>query len=96
MQDWIYNELSKYNLKDVYIDFSVHALKDKNLAQGDLDKAIETVRKGRIIEDKSNQSGRTIVFRLYFGKQNITYTVIVGLHENFLRVVTIWKEPGKK
>ena len=96
MEDWIHDELSKYNLKDVYIDFSVHALKDKNLTQDDLDKAIETIRKGRIIEDKSNQSRRTVVFRLYFGKGNITYTVIVGLHENFLRVVTIWKDTGKK
>ncbi|MCK4729532.1 MAG: DUF4258 domain-containing protein, partial [Desulfobacterales bacterium] len=77
-------------------DFSVHALKDKNLTQDDLDKAIETVRKGKVIEDKSNQSKRTVAFRLYIGKKNITYTVIVGLHQNFLRVVTIWKEPGKK
>ena len=96
MEDWIHDELSRFDLKDVFIGFSIHALKDKNLTQDDLDMAVDTVRKGRVIEEKSDQSRKTVAFRLYFGKTNITYTVVVGLHQNFLRVVTIWKEPEKK
>jgi len=96
MEDWIRYELSRFNLNSVYIDFSVHALKDKNLTQEDLDKAIETVRKGRIVAEKSNQLRRTVAFRLYFGRDNATYIVVVGLHRDFLRVVTIWIDSGKK
>ncbi len=95
MEEWIQNELSKYNLKTVYIDFSLHALEDKNLNQEYLDRAIETIRNGRVIEEKSNKARKNITFRLYFGKENMTYTVISGLHENFVRVVTIWKDRGR-
>ena len=96
MEAWIQDELSRFNLKNAFIDFSVHALKDKNFTQADLDKAVEVVRKGKVIGNKSDQLRNTVAFRLYFGKENTTYTVVAGLHRNFLRVVTIWKETGKK
>ena len=95
MQAWIQEELAKYDLKTVYIDFSVHTLIDKNLKGEDLHRAVETIRTGRVVEDKSNKEKGTVGFRLYFGKSNVTYTVIAGLHGNFLRIVTLWKESGR-
>src|SRR3990167_2499035 len=55
MEDWIQEELSKYDLKTVEIDFSVHVLKGKNLKPDDLDNAEETIRKGRVVEEKSDR-----------------------------------------
>ena len=93
--DWIKDELSKYDLKTVQIDFNIHALGDKGIKSKDLDNAYETVRNGRIIEQKSDKARKTIAFRLYFGKENLTYTSVVGLHENLLRIVTLWKDEGR-
>ena len=95
MEDWIQEELSKYDLKTVEIDFSVHVLKGKNLKPDDLDKPEETIRKGRVVEEKSDRLRKTIGFRLYFGKENLTYTVIVGLHGDLLRIVTLWRDGGR-
>ena len=92
---WIEEVLEKYDRHTVPVDFSLHALNEKGLLPADLDRAVEAVRMGRIIPEKSDPLRRTVGFRLYDGKRNITYTVIAGLHENFFRVVTVIKEKGR-
>ena len=37
MENWIQDELCKYDLKTVFIGFSDHALKDKNLKSEDVE-----------------------------------------------------------
>ena len=94
MQDWAQDELSKHDLKTVFIGFSDHAIKDKNLKSNDIDKVLETVRTGKIVPEKSDHSRKTICFKRYF-ETNITYFVVVGLHEEFLRIVTVIKVEGR-
>lgn len=92
--DWIIEQLSKYDLKRVFIGFSNHALKDKNLNIEDIENAIETIRLGKIFPEKSNKYRNTICFKRYF-PNNITYLVVVGLYEDFLRIVTVIKIRGR-
>ena len=94
MQDWIRDELSRYDLKTVFIGFSDHALKDKNLMPEDIDKAVETVRTGKVIPEKSDPVRKNVCFKRYF-ENNITYIVIAGLHEEFMRIVTVIKGEGR-
>ena len=94
MQDWIKDELAIYDLKRVFIGFSDHALKDKNLRPEDIDKAVETIRSGEIVPEKSDPARRNVCFKRYFGN-NITYFVVGGLHEEFIRIVTVIKEKGR-
>lgn len=89
--EWIEEALQRYDRLTVYIDISAHALRDKNLKPDDIDKAEETVRKGRIVPEKSDERRGNVCFRLYYGKENTTYTVIAGLHGNFMRIVTVIK-----
>ena len=94
MQDWILEELSKYDLRIVFIGFSDHSLKDKNLKADDIDRVVETVRTGKSVPEKSNRSRKTICFKRHF-ENNITYFVVAGLHEDLLRVVTVIKIEGR-
>lgn len=91
MQDWTRDEISKYDLKTVFIGFSDHSIKNKSLKSNDIDRVIET---GKIVPEKSDHSRKTICFKRYF-ENNITYFVVVGLHEEFLRVVTVIKVEGR-
>ncbi len=94
MRDWIQEELERYDLKNVFITFSYHALNDKNLKPEDIDMALETVRTGQTVPEKSDNQRNNICFKRHFG-DNITYFVVVGLHEGLLRVVTLWKVKGR-
>ncbi len=94
MGDWTKDELSKYDIKTVFIGFSDHAIKDKNLKSDDIDRAIETVRTGKVVPDKSDKARKIICFKRHF-ENNITYFVVVGLYEEFLRVVTVIKVKGR-
>ncbi|MBI2675297.1 MAG: DUF4258 domain-containing protein [Candidatus Aenigmarchaeota archaeon] len=93
--DWIPEALQRYDRQTVYIDISLHALKHKNLTPADIDMAEETIRRGRPVPEKSDEKRQNVCFRLYYGKENATYTVIAGLHPNFIRIVTIIKEEGR-
>lgn len=92
MEDWITNELSKYDLKTVFIGFSDHAL--KNIKAEDVDRSVETVRTGKPVPEKSDRTRKTVCFKRYF-ENNITYFVVVGLHGDFIRIVTVIKVDGR-
>ena len=94
MEDWILDKLSKYDLKTVFIGFSDHALRDKNLKSDDVEKVLETIRTGKVVEEKSDKLRKVICFKRYF-ENNITYFVVAGLQDGFLRVVTVIKVEGR-
>lgn len=81
--EWIKDELRKYDRRIVFIGFSDHALKDRGLRPDDIDKAVETVRMGMAVPQKSDHSRRTVCFKRYF-ENNITCLVIAGLHPDFI------------
>lgn len=60
----------------------------------DLDKIEEAVRTGKIFEKKCEMPNK-ICFKRYFGKENITYAVIVRYHKNFIEVKTAWSKKGR-
>ncbi len=93
MEGWVTDDLSKYNLKTVFVGFSEHAL-TKNIKARDIDRAIDTVRTGKIVPEKSDKTRKTVCFKRYF-EDNMTYLVVTGLHEDFLRIVTIIKVGGR-
>ncbi len=69
-------------------------MKDKDLKSDDIDNVVEAIRTGKPVPEKSDKTRKTICFKRYF-ENNITYFVIVGLHEDFLRVVTVIKVEGR-
>ena len=76
------------------ITFDPHLFGRKEYWNLDLDKVEETVRTGKIFEEKCEQPSK-LCFKRYFGKENITYTVIVRYHKNFIEVKTAWPAKGR-
>ena len=60
----------------------------------DLNKVEEAVRTGNLVEDNCEEPNK-LCFERYFGKENITYTVIVRYHKNFIEVKTAWPTIGR-
>jgi len=58
------------------------------------EKVIKTVRTGKIL-DKKCTSPNKLCFAHYFGKENITYTVVVKYYKEFIRVETAWPKNGR-
>lgn len=59
----------------------------------DIDKIVETVRRGKVLERRSTMPDR-IAFSNYF-KEGSTYLVIAKGFPNSLQVITVWKKKGK-
>ena len=76
------------------ITFDPHLFDRKEYWNLDLDKIEETVRTGNILDKKCEKPNK-ICFERYFGKESITYTVIVRYHKNFIEVKTAWPKKGK-
>ena len=91
---WIEDLTRKLNRKKAEITFSPHLFDRKEYWNLDLDKIEETVRNGAIFEEKCELPNK-ICFKRYFGKENITYTVIVRYHNNFIEVKTAWPKKGR-
>ena len=90
-----FEELAKrLNRKNVKITFSSHVFDRKEYWSLDLDKIEETVRTGKIFHNKCGMPNK-ICFQRYFGKENITYIVIVRYHNNFIEVKTAWPKKGR-
>ncbi len=80
--------------KKAEITFDPHLFDRKEYWNLELDKIEETVRTGKIFDDKCEKPNK-LCFRRYFGKENITYTVIVRYHDNFIEVKTAWPKKGR-
>ena len=59
-----------------------------------LDNVEETVRTGTIFGEKCEEPNK-LCFKRFFGKENMTYTVIVRYHQDFIEVKTVWSNKGK-
>lgn len=89
---WITRVISKR--KDAEITFDPHLFDRKEYWNLDLDKIEETVRLGKLLEEKCERPNK-VCFVQYFGKENITYTVIVRIHIDFIEVKTAWPKKGR-
>ena len=88
-------ELAKQlDRKKAEITFDPHVFDRKEYWNLGLDEVEETVRTGKIFEQKCEEPNK-ICFKRYFGKENITYTVIVRYHKNFIEVKTAWPKKGR-
>lgn len=91
---WV-TELNKIvDRKKAEITFSPHLFDRKEYWNLKLDKIEETVRTGKIVEEKCEAPNK-LCFKRYFGKENITYTVIAKYYKNFIEVITAWPKKGR-
>ena len=86
--------LKSMDRRKVEVTFNPHLFDRKDYWNLDSNKIEETVRFGKIFEQKSERPNK-ICFKRYFGKENMTYTVIVRFYENFIEVKTVWPNKGK-
>ena len=91
---WIEELLAGVNRRTVRMTFNPHLILRESHRNLDLDRVEETVRTGKTNEDKSNPPAK-IRFRRYYGKENLTYDVVVVVHQNYWEVMTSWKKKGR-
>ncbi len=91
---WIKELMDRLDRKKAEITFDPHVFDRKEYWNLDLDKIEETVRTGKAFDNKCEMPNK-ICFRRYFGKENITYTVIVRYHNDFIEVKTAWPKKGR-
>ena len=91
---WIRKLENNLNRKNAEITFNPHLFDRKENLNLDLDKVEETVRTGKIFHKKC-ESPNKICFKRYFGKENVTYTIITRYYDNFIEVKTSWTNKGK-
>ncbi|MBS3151318.1 hypothetical protein J4443_03000 [Candidatus Woesearchaeota archaeon] len=91
---WIEELDRRLNRKKAEITFDPHLFDRKKYWSLDLDKVGEAIRTGKIFEEKCEEPNK-ICLKRYFGKENITYTVIVRYHKNFIEVKTAWPTIGR-
>ena len=91
---WIEELTKRLNRKKAEITFTPHLFDRKEYWNLDLGKVEETVRTGKIFEKKCENPNK-ICFQRYFGKENITYTVIARYYDNFIEVKTAWPKKGR-
>ncbi|MBU2639785.1 MAG: hypothetical protein KKG75_03725 [Nanoarchaeota archaeon] len=91
---WIEDLEKQLNRKKAEITFDPHLFDRKKYWNLDLDKIEETVRTGKVFENKCEKPNK-ICFKRYFGKENITYIIIVRYHKNFIEVKTVWPTKGR-
>ena len=94
MLDWIEDLKISLNRKKAEITFDPHLFDRKDYWNLELSQVEETIRTGKIFEDKCEKPNK-ICFMRYFGKDNLTYTVITRYHDNFIEVKTAWLRKGR-
>ena len=92
---WIRLLEKSIDRKKAEITFNPHLFDRKEHWNLDLDKIEETVRSGKVSENKCEKPNKLCLKR-YFGKENITYTVIVRHHRNFIEVKTVSLQKGRR
>ena len=91
---WLQEALEKVDRKKAEITFNQHLFDRQGYWNLDLDKIEETVRTGKVLEKKCELPNK-ICFQKHFGKENITYIVIVRYYRNFIEVKTAWPKKGR-
>ena len=91
---WIADLTKGLNRKKTEITFDPHLFDRKEYWNLDLNKIEETVRSGKIFEKKCDAPNK-LCFKKYFGKENVTYTIIVRYHKDFIEVKTAWSRKGR-
>ena len=76
------------------ITFDPHLFDRKEYWNLDLNKVDETVRTGKVHDTKCEEPNK-LCFAKYYGKENITYTVIARYHQDFIEVKTAWLKKGR-
>ena len=91
---WIEDVTKHLYRKKAKITFNPHTFDRKEYWNLDLNKIEETVRTGKIFDKKCEKPNK-ICFKRYFGKKNITYTVIARYYQDFIEVKTAWPKKGR-
>ena len=91
---WIEALMKELDRKKSEITFDPHVFDRKEYWNLEFDKIEETVRTGKIFESKC-ESPNKICFKRYYGKENVTYTVIARYHNDFIEVKTAWPKKGR-
>lgn len=91
---WKEKLMNGLDRKKAEITFNLHLFNRAEYWKLDLDKIEETVRTGNVFDEKCEKPNK-VCFKKYFGKENITYTVIVRYHKNFIEVKTAWPRKGR-
>lgn len=91
---WINDLMNRANRRKAAITFDPHVFERKEYWNLDLVKIEQTAMLGKVFEDKCEQPNK-LCFKMYFGKENITYTIIVRYHNNFIEVKTAWPKKGR-
>ncbi len=80
-----------YNQK--IITYSQHLLDKMASRRLSLEKIEETIKTGKP-DIKKSKSPKLCLTR-YYGKENISYYVVILENEDFIEVITTWKKKGK-
>ncbi len=80
--------------KTAEITFDPHVFTRQLERNFDLDFVEETIKEGRIVEEKSQLPGKLCLCK-YHGKERKTYYVIALLHNEFIEVKTVWLTEGR-
>ena len=91
---WIEELDNRLDRKEAEITFDPHLFDRGEYWNLDLDKIEETVRTGKIFEEKCEEPNK-LCFKRYYGKENVTYIVIVRYYNNFIEVKTAWPKKGR-
>ena len=91
---WIEDLEAKLDRKKAEVTFDPHLFDRSEYWNLDLDRIEETVKTGKIFQKKCEKPNKICIKR-YFGKENITYTIIVRYHKDFIEVKTVWPTKGK-
>ncbi len=84
-------KIAETNKKE--ISFNPHMFNRGSKRNLSLEKIIETIKTGNINNKKAKFPKKYIT--RYFGKENITYFIIILEDEDFIEVITAWKKKGK-
>lgn len=91
--DWIIDCLEKVDRKRVEIIYSLHAANQISANFMLRDKIEETIRTGRLHLLKCEPPNK-LCFRRYYGKENLTYSIVANFNPEFIEVITLWEDEG--
>ena len=95
MDLWAKEVMSRLERNNASILFGEHAAKDKNLTIEDVDNVVQTVRIGKVDDEKSSQEKERICFKNYFKTNSTAYFVITEYYAEFIKIITVIKKKGK-
>jgi len=91
---WTEELLNGLNRRKARVTFDPHALDRAEYWNLDLEKVDDTVRTGSVVRGKSEKPNK-LCFKKYYGKENITYIVMVRYYIYLIEVKTVWPKQGR-